>query len=93
MNTEYNPDFVTPPCETIRETIEAKGMSFADFAAALPLGSMALAKGLVSGHTRISPGMAQELERILGVPASFWIQRQINYLDWIDRWCLKQNGY
>ena len=81
---QYSPDIVSPPGETLAETLSERGISPADLA--LQMGcSHRTVHGLVSGRSRITPDIAQQLERILGVPAHFWLRREQHYQEWRAR--------
>ena len=77
-DNEYNPDSVSPPCETIAETIrkydeslplaiERSGIECCDMLA------------LATGRSCIDLRYAEALERAFGVPASFWLKCQKNF--------------
>lgn len=72
---EYEPETVTAPGETLLETIEALGMTQAQLAdrAGRPRKTI---NGIVKGKTAITPDTAIQFERVLGVPRSFWNNRQ-----------------
>jgi len=84
INNQYQPDFVTPPGETLEETIAAIGMSQAELAKRMGRRTKILNE-IIQGKTAITPETALELERVLGVPASFWTNRERNYREELDR--------
>ncbi len=75
---EYQPDYVTPPGETLLETLETIGMSQAELAECTRLTVKTITE-IVQGKVRISPLIAQQLEQVLGIPAHFWINREQRY--------------
>ena len=73
-----HPDYAIPPGATIRETLDALGMTPAELA--LRMGkSDGHVSGILSGRRRITPETALQLERILGVPARIWSNLEANY--------------
>lgn len=82
----YDPrrDLPIPPGEQIREILEERGISQVDFA--LRLGkSEKYVSQLVNGKATLSYDTAIELERVLGVPASFWNNCESIYRDALAR--------
>jgi len=75
---QYMPDSVSPPGETLQETLGALGMSQADLAERTGR-SKKMINEIVKGKAPVTAKMALELERVLGVPASFWNNRERHY--------------
>ena len=80
----YLPDYPVPPGETLLETIEALGMTQADLAARTGR-TLKTINEIVKGKAPIRPDTALQLERALGVPASFWNNRERNYREVLAR--------
>ena len=74
----YRPDYAIPPGETLRETLESTGMTQADLARRTSLSAKHINQ-IVQGVAPISPDTALALERVLGVPARFWLALEANY--------------
>jgi HTH-type transcriptional regulator / antitoxin HigA len=74
----YLPDRVSPPGETLLETLEALGMSQADLAERTGRPRKTINE-IIKGKAAITAETALQLERVLGVPASFWINRERQY--------------
>lgn len=74
----YNPDYVSPPGDTLAETLEALGMSQTDLARRMgrPVKTV---NEIAQGKTIITPDTALQLERALGIPAEFWSARESAY--------------
>lgn len=81
--TDYNPDTVSHPSETIRETLQEQGKGVAELVRAGM--DEERAQELVEGERRIRPLEAILLERVTGVSMMFWVRRQAQY----DAWKLK----
>lgn len=84
IKNEYNPDFVTPPGETLLETLEFIGMSQAEFAERTGRPKKTINE-IIHGKAAITPETALQFEKVLGVSASFWINREQNYQEWLAR--------
>ncbi len=72
------PDYAIPPGETLRETMEARGITARDLAAACSM-SEARIVSIVAGEWPITEDTAIRLEKALGVPASLWHDLERNY--------------
>ena len=74
----YRPDYAFPPGETVRSTLIAAGMSQADLSRRTGLSTKHINQ-IIQGVAPISPDTALALERVLGVPARFWIALEANH--------------
>lgn len=74
----YLPDRVSPPGETLLETLEALGMSQADLAERTGRPRKTINE-IIKGKAAITAETALQLERVLGIPAGFWINRERQY--------------
>jgi addiction module HigA family antidote len=79
FENEYTPDAVSAPGETLAEIIKNRGMSLADFAARMGCAERIINE-IIKGKAAITSDIALRLERVLGVPASFWNMREQNYM-------------
>ncbi len=81
---QYKPDSVSPPGETLLETLETIGMSQAELAerTGRPLKTI---NEIINGKTAITPETALQLERVLGIPARFWSNRERHYREFLAR--------
>jgi len=84
IKNQYNPDFVTPPGESLLETLEVIGMSQVEFAERTGRPKKTINE-IIRGKAMITPETALQFEKVLGVPASFWINREQNYQEWLAR--------
>lgn len=84
MNTTFEPNFAVPPGETLAETLETLGMTQAELADRMgrPLKTI---NEIVAGKAAITSGTALQLEKVLGVPASFWTNHERLYRDALAR--------
>jgi HTH-type transcriptional regulator/antitoxin HigA len=84
MHSQYQPDVVSPPGETLREMIDDLGMTQAELARRTGRPKKTINE-IIQGKGAITPRTALQLERVLGAPASFWNARQQRYDEHIAR--------
>ena len=82
--SQFEPNYFSPPGETLAETIEALGMTQADLALRLDVTPKHVNQ-LMAGKAPITSETALRLEHITGVPASFWMNRERNYREALAR--------
>lgn len=82
--TAYNPDFVSPPGETLQETLDMHGLSQAELAERTGRPKKTINE-IVQGKAAITPETAMQFELVLGVPATFWLARESKYRAWLAR--------
>lgn len=75
---KYEPDYAVPPGETLLETIEQIGMSQAELAERTGRPKKTINE-IINGKTAITSETARQLERVLGIPSSFWNNLERNY--------------
>jgi plasmid maintenance system antidote protein VapI len=76
--SEYKPDYVSPPGDTIHETLITIGMTTKEFA--LRCGyPVALIHEIIVGKHEITESIAFKFEQVLNIPASFWMNREKQY--------------
>lgn len=76
----YVPANIPTPGYTLRETLEALGMSQSKLASRTGL-TLKHINQIIQGNAAISPSTAVALERATGVPASFWNNLESQYQD------------
>jgi len=78
------PNYAVPPGETLRETLQSIGMTQAELAqrAGRPKKTI---NEIVKGKAAITADTALQLERVLGIPASFWNNLERNYQETLAR--------
>jgi len=69
---------ISPPGDTLAETINELGFSQTELAARMGRPHKTINE-IVQGKTAILPDTAIQLERVTGVPADFWLEREKNY--------------
>lgn len=89
IDTEYLPDVISPPGETLHDILEERGMTQSELAERTGRPKKTINE-IIKGKTTLTPDTAIQLERVLGTPASFWINRERNYQEWLARQREKQ---
>lgn len=82
--TAYNPDYVSPPGETLQEALDMRGLSQAELAERTGRPKKTINE-IVQGKAAITPETAMQFELVLGVPATFWLNRESKYRAWLAR--------
>ena len=75
---QYIASIAIPPGETLLEVIESMGMTQKELATRMgrPIKTI---NEIIKGKAAITPETASQLERVLGVKASFWSNLETNY--------------
>lgn len=81
---QYTPDYVSPPGETLEEALDERGMTQVDFAQRIGMSRKHL-KQMLGGTAPITPETALKFERVLGIPARFWNNREQQYREFLAR--------
>jgi HTH-type transcriptional regulator / antitoxin HigA len=81
---EFQPDRVPPPGETIHDALEELRMSQHEFAMRMGLTPKHVS-AIIGGGSQITPEVALGLEKVLKVPARFWLNLNANYQEFLTR--------
>jgi HTH-type transcriptional regulator/antitoxin HigA len=84
FKNQYLPDSVSPPGETLLEVLSTRGMSQAELADRSGRPTKTINE-IVKGKAAITPETALQFELVLGVPASFWNNREQQYREALAR--------
>jgi HTH-type transcriptional regulator/antitoxin HigA len=76
----FEPDWLSPPGETIRQLLHDRQLDESDIVPRLELSPFDF-DALISGALEISPLLALRLEGALGLSAQFWERREQQYRD------------
>ena len=81
---EFNPDYAVPPGETLLETIHVLDLTQKELA--LRMGRpVKTINEIIKGVAAITPETSLQLEKVTGVPASFWNNAEANYRERLAR--------
>jgi HTH-type transcriptional regulator/antitoxin HigA len=80
----YAPREVSPPGDTLRDLMEERTLTQAELARRLGRPAQAVNE-IVAGKKAITEDTALELERVLQVPAQFWLAREARYREYLAR--------
>ncbi len=75
---EHDPDYAVPPGETLLETMEHLELSRKELAQRMDC-SVETVRQLVQGKASLNAETALKLEKITGIPGSFWNNAEANY--------------
>ena len=75
---EFAPDYEVHPGEILEETLEVRGMKKLDFAQRCGLSDKTVNQ-IINGKAHVTPDIALQCERVLGVSAELWNNLQSNY--------------
>ena len=81
---EYIPDSVSPPGETLLEALEDRGMTQVEFAERTGRPKKTINE-IVKGKAAITSETALQFERVLGISAVFWSNRERRYREHLAR--------
>lgn len=81
---KYQPDYAVHPGETLREKLEELAMTPKEFAirTAKPIKTIS---EILNGKSSITFEMAVLFEKVLKIPANFWIKKQANFNEFVAR--------
>ncbi len=84
-NTQrFQPDWTSPPGDTIADAVRERGMTLAEFAERMSAG-VAEVEGLIHGRIPISIKIARQLRNALGGSVEFWVSRDFQYREDVAR--------
>lgn len=81
---QYAPDSVSLPGETLQEVLDDRQMTQAELAERMGRPKKSVNE-IIQGKAAITPETALQLERVLGVSASFWNNLERNYREYLAR--------
>src|SRR4030042_355719 len=83
-NTSCQPNYAIPPGETLRETLETISMTQTELADRTGRPKKTINE-IITGKAAITAETALQLERVLGISASFWNNLERNYRETLAR--------
>ena len=82
LQNEFYPDYTVSPGETLLETLETIGMSQVELARCMGC-PVKLVNEIIEAQTAITPEIARQLEQVLRVPASFWLNAERRHQEFL----------
>jgi HTH-type transcriptional regulator / antitoxin HigA len=83
-NSEFAPDWISAPGDTITDILKERDLSETEFARKIGH-SYEDTRSLLQGRSTITIAIARQLERVLGASVEFWMARDYQYRQDIDR--------
>ncbi len=80
----FNPDYYLPPGDILEEILEENSMSQAEFAKRAGLSTKHVNE-IIKGKAGLTPDTSLQFEKVLGIPASFWINFESQYREALAR--------
>lgn len=78
MKAGFNPNWVSPPGDTIDDLLKEQGITTAELAGRLGMDDTEIDE-LITGRKKIDSSVAHKLEAALGGAADFWLARERQY--------------
>lgn len=83
-NITFQPNWSSPPGETVADLLEERNLSLREFAKQIGL-TVDYISDLLHGNIPITIDIAQRLEYSFGVSAAFWMKREYQYREDVSR--------
>ncbi|MDY0040631.1 MAG: ImmA/IrrE family metallo-endopeptidase [Desulforhabdus sp.] len=83
-HSPFQPNWISPPGDTVADILGEKKLLLTEFAAQIGY-SVDYTNGLIRGMLPITSKVAQQLELVLGVSATFWTNRERQYREDVAR--------
>ena len=87
--TNFKPDWVSAPGDTIQECLDIRHQSLGDFSIAMHMSSDDV-DSLLNGSLRIDSDIAARLVDVIGCSVQFWLTREAQYRTSLKRIKQKQ---
>lgn len=81
---EFQPEWISPPGDTIADLLEERGWTQSELAKRTSY-SKKFINQLIRGKVPLSAEAAFKLEKVLGAPARFWMTREAQYREVLER--------
>jgi len=89
MTRGFQPNWASAPGDTIGDLLDRRKLSIASFSQSLGYNKNAVSS-LLQGKIAITPEIAEKLSIVLGASKSFWLNREAQYRESLER--LKKEG-
>jgi len=81
---EYQPDYVSHPGGSLQDILDERRMPHSHLACRMGLSEKHVSN-IITGKVGLTAEVAIALERVLGVPAGFWLTREAHYREYLAR--------
>ena len=88
----FRPSVAFHPGETLEEKLEELGIGPKEFAVRTGKPEKTII-AVMKGKSSITAEMAVLFDRVLGIPAHFWLNKQAHYDEWLVRQKLQTNTF
>lgn len=88
-NSTFHPNWASPPGDTVADLLEERNLSLREFTKQIGL-AVDFINSLLHGNSPITLDIAQRLEQVLGVSATFWMNRESQYRKDVDHLLLEE---
>lgn len=78
MGNQYEPDYCVPPTATLKTLMAERGWGVAELASRMGM-PVVNVEAIIDGRQPLTAMVALRLEDATSVPASFWIQRRLQW--------------
>lgn len=82
--TAFQPDYAVPPGWILDEMLEARSLSYAEFARRCGHPAK-LVRDIVAGRAPIEPDVAHQFEKVIGMDAEVWLNLESAYRNYITK--------
>lgn len=82
--TNFLPDWVSPPGDTISDILNERQISISEFAKSMG-NSVDYSRQLLDGYVQITEEAANKLAKLFGVSAGFWLSRESQFREGLVR--------
>lgn len=83
---ELKISLLSPPGDTLREHLEYIGLSVCKLSEKIEI-PLETINRIIAGSEPITPFYAQKLEQALGIPSIFWLNREKEYSEKLNKFC------
>jgi HTH-type transcriptional regulator/antitoxin HigA len=91
-NTDFQPNWVSPPGDTINDLLQERGIDLAEFADRMGQ-TLERVTELIQGRSTITLRVARLLESVLGGSVEFWMSRDFQYREDVTRLRVPDKGW
>ena len=80
----YNPDYIVTPGDLLSDVLESRGIKQKELAQSIEVTPKHINQ-IIKGTVSVTLETARKLERVLGIPASFWLNAENHYRTFLSK--------